>query len=108
MVWMSSEGRRIGNPAARRPAAGSGTPSRTRHTSVLVPPMSKVMAPSKPAATAAADPAITPPAGPDSSNATGRSAASPVGMSPPAEVITSTSSATPDKPRRYERHRGRR
>ena len=33
----------------------------------------------------------TPPAGPDSSSAAGSSAASPAGMSPPADVITSTS-----------------
>ena len=70
--------RRAAGPAGRptvRWAAGSGRPSRTRQTSVLVPPMSKVTASGKPAATAAAAPASTPAAGPDSSRAAGRSAA---------------------------------
>ena len=39
-------------------------------------------------------PARTPPAGPDSSSAAGSSAASAAGSSPPAEVMTSTSSAS--------------
>ena len=82
-----------GRPPTVRWAAGSGRPSMTRHTSVLVPPMSKVTASGKPAATAAAAPASTPAAGPDSSRAAGRSAASSSGTSPPADVITSTSGA---------------
>ena len=63
-----------GAPGSRRdraPGAGSGTPPSTRHTSVLVPPMSNVTASGKPAAAAAAAPARTPPAGPESSSAAG-------------------------------------
>ena len=44
IVWMSSAGRRIGNPPTERCGAGSGTPPRTRQTSVLVPPMSNATA----------------------------------------------------------------
>ena len=84
---------RIGNPATRRSAAGSGWPSWIRQTSVLVPPMSKVTQSGHPAETAAADAARTPPAGPDSRRATGRAAASARGTRPPAEVMTRTSSA---------------
>ena len=76
MVWMSSAGRRTGSPATSRPGAGSGTPPRTRQTSVLVPPMSNVTASGYPQAAATAAPARTPPAGPDSNSAAGNRAAS--------------------------------
>ena len=91
-------------PGARRPSRSRGrrraAPSSTRHTSVLVPPMSKVMASGKPlaAATAAAGPHARRP-GPTAAAPTGRSAASATGTSPPAEVITSTSSASVGQPR---------
>src|SRR5439155_1851510 len=87
-------------------AAASGAPPVTRHTSVLVPPMSTVTASGYPAATAAADPARTPPAGPESSSATGTSAASAAGSRPAADVITSTSSASGPSRRRYSRQTG--
>ncbi len=85
-----------GAPAARRPTArppARARRPRTRHTSVLVPPMSKVTASGKPHASAMAAAAATPPAGPDSRSDTGTSAARSMGTSPPAEVITATSSA---------------
>ena len=71
MVCTSSEGSRTGNPATVRSAAGSGAPPRTRHTSVLVPPMSKVTASAKPHAAATSAAAATPPAGPESSRVAG-------------------------------------
>jgi hypothetical protein len=57
-----------------------------RHTSVLVPPMSKVTQSGNPAAAAMRDAASTPPAGPDSRRATGCAAASDNGVRPPAQV----------------------
>src|SRR6266540_1756878 len=65
IVWMSRAGSRIGYPATIRDGAGSGTPPRTRQTSVLVPPMSNETASGKPHASATAAAARTPPAGPD-------------------------------------------
>ena len=53
MVCTSRAGIRIGSPATRRWAAGSGRPPRIRHTSVLVPPMSKLTQSGNPAAAAA-------------------------------------------------------
>ena len=108
IVWTSSEGSRTGRPPIVRSAAGSGRPSTTRHTSVLVPPMSNVTASGKPAATAAAAPARTPPAGPDRRSAAGSSAASTAGSKPAAEVMTSTSSAIGSSAARYVRQTGRR
>ena len=72
--------------------AGAGTPSRTRHTSVLVPPMSNDTASRKPHASATTAAARTPATGPDSSNEAGRRTASSSGTRPPADVITRTSS----------------
>ena len=63
-----------GRRRARRPGS--------RHTSVLVPPMSNVTASGKPHAAATAAAARTPPAGPESSSAAGRSAAVPAGHQP--------------------------
>ena len=93
IVWMSRDGNRTGYPPIDRCAAGAGSPPCTRHTSVLVPPMSKVMASGKPLATAAAAAARTPAAGPDRRSAAGSVAATAAGRSPPAELITSTDSA---------------
>ncbi len=107
IVCTSSDGNRTVNPPTSRCAAGAGDPSTMRHTSVEVPPMSKVTASGKPLAAATAAPARTPPAGPESSRAAGSSAASTAAMSPPAEVMTSTSSASSARPRRYDRQRGR-
>ena len=108
MVCTSSDGMRIGSPATDRSPAGSGAPPCTRHTSVLVPPMSKVTASGQPLATAEAAAARTPPAGPLSSSAAGIRAPSSRVARPPADVITSTSSATPASPSRYVRQVGRR
>ena len=54
MVCTSSDGSRMGNPATSRPGAASGTPPRTRQTSVDVPPMSKVTQSANPLAVATA------------------------------------------------------
>ena len=92
MVWTSSDGIRIGKPATRRSAAGSGRPPRMRQTSVLVPPMSKVTQSANPAAAAggrrrqhAAGRARS------RSRRPGRRGRSSSGTKPPAEVMTSTS-----------------
>src|SRR2546421_3580132 len=106
MLWMSRAGSRKGRPAIVRWAAGSGTPPRTRHTSVLVPPMSSVITSGNPAAMAAAAPAWTPPAGPDSSSVAGLAAAWSIGTRPPADVITRTSSAMVASRARYSRQVG--
>ena len=100
MVCTSSDGNRTVNPPTSRSAAGAGAPPRIRQTSVDVPPMSKVTASANPLAAAAAAPARTPPAGPDSSSEAGSSAASAAGSSPPADVMTSTSAASPARLRR--------
>ena len=62
-------------------------PSRTRQTSVLVPPMSQVMTLPKPAARAAPTPAVTPPAGPESTVRTGSRRARARGMTPPFDAM---------------------
>ena len=107
IVWMSSAGSRIGNPPTVRAGAGSGTPPRTKQTSVLVPPMSKVTASG--IAARGRDRGA-------GAHATGRSrqqqrrghaAASPTPTSPPADVITSTFAATPTMRSRYGPHAGR-
>ena len=48
-VWMSIDGSRTGKPATLRSNAISALPSRTRQTSVEVPPMSNVMRSPRPA-----------------------------------------------------------
>ena len=73
-------------PGAPRPAACSwapGTPPCTRHTSVLVPPMSNETASPKPHACANAAAARTPPAGPERSRRAGCAAASDERHQPP-------------------------
>ena len=74
MVWMSSEGSRTGKPATACSAVTAGAPSRIRHTSVLVPPMSKLSASGKPQARPPRPRPARPPAGPESSSAAGSSA----------------------------------
>ena len=84
---------------------GAGTPSCTRHTSVLVPPMSNATASAKPHAPAIAAAAR---------DATGRARQQQprrvgggfgrAATNPPAEVITSTSSATGPRLPRYGAH----
>ena len=82
---------------ARSAAARAPRPC-TRHTSVLVPPMSNATASGNPQASASAAAARTPPAGPDRSSRAGCAAASSSGTSPPADVITSTSPASGARP----------
>src|SRR5207245_3347618 len=105
-VCTSSAGSRIGKPATTRSEAGSGTRPRTRHTSVLVPPMSKLTASAKPHAAAISAAARTPPAGPDSNN--DAAGAPDTGTSPPAEVMTSASDANAASCIRYGAHAGSR
>ena len=95
------ERRQPDREAARpsRCAAGSGTPPRTRHTSVLVPPMSNVDRVGKPHAAATAAAAAHAAGGPDSSRRGRDAAASRDRTSPPADVITSTSSASGERAR---------
>ncbi len=104
MVRIASDGRRTGSPATRRVPVGAGTPPCTRHTSVLVPPMSNATASPKPHARATAAAARTPPAGPERSRRAGCAAASDNGTRPPADVITSTSSASGARLSRYGAH----
>jgi hypothetical protein len=84
-VWMSMEVRRTGKPATLRPKAISALPSRTRQTSVEVPPMSKVMRSSRPERAPAATAPTTPAAGPESAVRIGISAARPTDMRPPED-----------------------
>ena len=96
MVCTSSDGQPHREAADRRARrAGSGTPPSTRHTSVLVPPMSKVTASGKPlaAATAGAGPHARRP-GPRGAGRPGRSAA--VGR--PAPARRPRSSPAPRRP----------
>ena len=79
----------MGTPATAPPRSMSGSPSSTRPTSALVPPMSIVSARSKPAARAAAAAPITPPAGPESASDAAWRAASAAARTPPPDVITS-------------------
>ena len=91
IVCTSSDGEPHREPADDRARpAGAGRPSSTRHTSVLVPPMSKVTASGHPLATAAA--AAGQHAARRAATAaatTGCSAAASAGTRPPADVITS-------------------
>ena len=84
-VWMSIDGRRTGKPATLRPKAISALPSRTRQTSVEVPPMSNVMRSLRPARAPAATAPTTPAAGPDRAVRIGISPARPTDMSPPED-----------------------
>ena len=91
-----------------RSDVGSGTRPRMRHTSVLVPPMSKLTASANPHAAAMSAAARTPPAGPDSNSAAAARAPPATGTSPPAEVITSASGANASSCMRYGAHTGSR
>ncbi len=64
-VVMSIIGTLSGNPAILYSRVTPGRPSVTRHTSVLVPPISKVIVLRKPASSAAVVAPTTPAAGPD-------------------------------------------
>ena len=66
----------------------SATPSTIRHTSVVVPPMSKVSTRPRPKLRATRTAAATPAAGPDIAMTIGRSRATAIGAMPPAEWNT--------------------
>ena len=75
MVWMSSVRVRTGKPAHRRARSFfAGSPSRMRHTSVLVPPMSNVIRFGTPSCSPSPTLPMTPPAGPEKKVLTGVSA----------------------------------
>ena len=86
-VFMSTCGTLSGMLPMRLSTVTRSSPSWTRHTSVLVPPMSQVMTPPKPAAFAAPTPAVTPPAGPESTVWTGVRRARASGMTPPLDAM---------------------
>ena len=72
-------------------AVTAGTPSSTRPTSALVPPVSKVISRSAPAARPMAAAAMTPDAGPESTVLTAFAAAERAETLPPLPWITSSS-----------------
>ena len=105
IVCTSSDGSRTGTPPppARRPAAGS--PSSTRHTSVLVPPMSKVDRVGEAGGGGVGRGGPHPTGGTRQQQpGRGRAAAAATGTSPPAEVITRTRVASGSSARGRRRH----
>jgi hypothetical protein len=84
---MSRVGTRSGTPPISRSKARPGRPSRTKATSVLVPPMSKVAIASKPAWAAIHAAPATPALGPESAVRTGTRAASSTDIVPPLDWL---------------------
>ncbi len=84
----ASIGSRNGRPASMRVSVISAAPSTTRHTSVVVPPMSKVSARGNAISRANCTQADTPAAGPDIAMVIGRARAAASGTIAPAEWNT--------------------
>jgi hypothetical protein len=95
IVWTATEGKRQVMPAIDRCGPTSGRPPSIRHTSVLVPPMSKEMTLGQPWAAPQAAAATTPAAGPDSTIEAARSAADWGDDRPPLDLITRICSTAP-------------
>ena len=91
-VCTSTMGTWIGMPCSSSiSAVTAGTPSSTRPTSALVPPVSKVIRSRHPAARPMAAAAMTPEAGPESTVLTAFAAAERAETLPPLPWITSSS-----------------
>ena len=77
----------MGSPSISASLVRVGTPSRTRHTSVLVPPMSRVMTSLQPERSACRMAPITPAAGPENRAVMALSAMPLAGSRPPFDCI---------------------
>ena len=95
---MSSTGVRIGRPSTSVSVLSAGTPFETRQTSVLVPPMSKVIRSLKPDWPACLTAPITPAAGPEKSAVMAFLDMPSAGSLPPLDCITLN---RPVKPRAF-------
>ena len=85
---MSSTGVRIGSPSTSVSGASAGSPPRTSATSVLVPPMSKVMRSPRPERAACRTAPTTPAAGPLNSAVMAVLRIAAAGSRPPLDCMT--------------------
>ena len=103
---MSNRGVRTGRPSIVDWPVSSGSPAWMRHTSVLVPPMSKVMRLANPDCTDWRTAPMTPAAGPENSAVTGLRRMPVLGRRPPLDCMRLK---LPEKPRdaRWRSNRSR-